>query len=69
MDCSYQPSNKASPGSFPGVFPPVSEGQKRKDDFDWYRYFPNGGYPNIHEDGGSNIIPLEEYLRRIGKSK
>jgi hypothetical protein len=40
----------------------------RKDDFDWYSYFPNGGYQSIHE-GGSGMISTEDYLRRIGKGK
>lgn len=67
VDCSYWPWNKASGGSFPGEFPPISEANS-KSYFDWYKYFPAGGYLNSHAGDGSGMISTAEYLQRVGQS-
>jgi hypothetical protein len=68
VDCSYQPSNKAwNDNPFPGVFPSV-EDAKQKSWFDFYSYFPNGGYTN-RKDGGSHKISTNDFMSKIGRGK
>jgi hypothetical protein len=66
VDCGSQPSNKAwldYNQMFPGEFPPKSQANSRGN-FDWYKYFPNGGYMNFKAGDGSDKVSVEEYLRR-----
>ena len=68
VDCGYQPSNKASNDNpFPGVFPSISD-SKEKSYFDFYKYFPNGGYTN-RKDGSIYKTSTADYLSKIGKGK
>ncbi|KAF6266517.1 RlpA-like double-psi beta-barrel-protein domain-containing protein-containing protein [Scenedesmus sp. NREL 46B-D3] len=58
VDCGQQPANKAYLNydqMFPGEFPPKSQASSRGD-FDWYKYFPNGGYMNSKSGDGSDKL-------------
>jgi hypothetical protein len=48
------------------VFPTSWQAMPRKDNFDWYKYFPNGGWTN-HRDGQCYQISTSDYLKKIGK--
>eukprot|EP00879_Flechtneria_rotunda_P007961 GHRR01008341.1.p1 GENE.GHRR01008341.1~~GHRR01008341.1.p1 ORF type:complete len:252 (+),score=63.02 GHRR01008341.1:248-1003(+) len=69
VDCGQQPSKKADPNAatFPGEFPPLSQADERSD-FDYYRYFPQGGYLNSHAGDGSRMVSTDEYLRMVANS-
>lgn len=65
VDCSHQPDKQATGADFPGEFPPKWQARDRSD-FDWYKYYPNGGYLNSHAGDGSGMVSTDEYLREVG---
>jgi hypothetical protein len=48
-------------------FPPKWQASSRNG-FDWYKYFPNGGYLNTKSGDGSGLVSTEEYLRMVGQA-
>ncbi|WIA09193.1 hypothetical protein OEZ85_008604 [Tetradesmus obliquus] len=69
VDCGQQPDNKAHLNydqMFPGEFPPKSQAGNRGD-FDWYKYFPKGGYLNSKAGDGSGMVSVDEFLRMTGR--
>ncbi|KAI8465691.1 MAG: hypothetical protein J3K34DRAFT_395999 [Monoraphidium minutum] len=71
VDCGHQPSKKASGDTFPGVFPtgaragPQEDEARSRPDFDWYKYFPNGGYTNSRSSDGGKLISVDEFKGRL----
>lgn len=60
--------SSALPASNPTLpdFPSVGEAQGRKDDLDWWKYFPKGGLTS-HRDGQVYQISTDDFLKKIGK--
>jgi hypothetical protein len=58
VDCGQPPDKKAwliYDQMFSGEFPPKWQADDRGN-FDWYKYFPKGGYMNSHAGDGSYMV-------------